>query len=238
VNTSTDTATLASEAYSVVRRRILRGELALGQPVSRRKLAAELGMSFLPVSEALLRLECEGLLESRPRAGTRVPIPSPKDVEGQYIVREALEVQAAVLFTDVASSTERSELRRLAARVDSLSTQGDRTMYVEVHQKLHFRIADGARCKALRDALEKSHALAATWFCAMRKVPNGASSTRHQELIDAVISGDRTLAAEAVRQHLESGRKHAMEVLDPYFRLHSTIEKRFSRSETPVLTIG
>ena len=52
-------------------------------------------MSFLPVSEALLRLEIEGLLESRPRAGTRVRIPSPEDVQGHYVVREALEVQAA-----------------------------------------------------------------------------------------------------------------------------------------------
>src|SRR5688500_20157179 len=99
-------SSLASEAYSIVRRRILRGEIALGQVISRRKLAAELGMSFLPVSEALLRLEFEGLLESRPRAGTRVRIPSREDVRGHYVVREALEVQAATLFAKVAASGE------------------------------------------------------------------------------------------------------------------------------------
>src|SRR5947207_7110407 len=92
---SAETASLAAEAYSVVRQRIARGELVLGQAISRRRLAAELGMSFLPVTEALLRLEFEGLLESRPRAGTRVRIPSPEDVRGHYIVREALEVQAS-----------------------------------------------------------------------------------------------------------------------------------------------
>ncbi len=54
---------LASEAYLTVRQRILRGELAIGQAISRRKVAAELGMSFLPVSEAFMRLEFEGLLE-------------------------------------------------------------------------------------------------------------------------------------------------------------------------------
>src|ERR1700722_20070915 len=92
---------LAGEAYLLVRERILRGELAIGQVISRRKLAAELGMSFLPVSEALLRLENEGLLESRPRAGTRVRMPTREDVEGQYIVREALEVKSAMLFAEV-----------------------------------------------------------------------------------------------------------------------------------------
>ena len=75
-------ASLAAEAYEFVKQRILRGELPMGQVISRRKIAAELGMSFLPVSEALLRLEFEGLLESRPRAGTRVRIPSREDVRG------------------------------------------------------------------------------------------------------------------------------------------------------------
>src|SRR5688572_31121734 len=109
-------SSLASEAYSVVRQRILSGTIGLGQVISRRKLAAELRMSFLPVSEALLRLEVEGLLESRPRAGTRVRIPSAEDVQGHYVVREALEVQAAMRFSQVATGVERAELKRLAVR--------------------------------------------------------------------------------------------------------------------------
>src|SRR6476620_11010785 len=125
------TSTLANAAYGIVRRRLLRGQLSLGQAVSRRKLAAELGMSFLPVSEALIRLENEGLLESRPRSGTRVKVPTRQDVEGHYIVREALEVQAAMLFAERAERDERSELLKLAKRVDSLSVQpnGDRFVY-------------------------------------------------------------------------------------------------------------
>src|ERR671925_1773587 len=118
---SAESSSLAAEAYAIVRRRILRGELAMGQVISRRKLAVELGMSFLPVSEALLRLEFEGLLESRPRAGTRIRIPSREDVKGHYVVREALEVQAAMLFAAVATDEDRVELVKLAARVDAMS---------------------------------------------------------------------------------------------------------------------
>src|SRR5215204_3652948 len=106
-------SSLAAEAYSVVRQRILRGEIGLGQVISRRKLAAELNMSFLPVSEALLRLEFEGMLESRPRAGTRVRIPSAEDVRGHYVVREALEVQAARLFAAAATVDDRTDVKRL-----------------------------------------------------------------------------------------------------------------------------
>src|SRR3984885_9958754 len=115
---SSDNEGLAGEAYVTVRERILKGELAIGEVISRRKVAAELGMSFLPVSEALLRLEHEGLLESRPRAGTRVRVPTRADVQGQYIVREALEAQAAILFATHATRDERTELMKLALRVD------------------------------------------------------------------------------------------------------------------------
>src|SRR3989442_10247696 len=103
---SAEASSLATEAYAVMRRRIVRGKVGLGQVISRRKLAAELGMSFLPVSMALLRLEFEGLLESRPRAGTRVRIPSREDVLGHYTVREALEMQGARLFAQVATARE------------------------------------------------------------------------------------------------------------------------------------
>jgi gluconate 2-dehydrogenase gamma chain len=129
-------STLANAAYSIVRRRLMRGQLSLGQAVSRRKLAAELGMSFLPVSEALLRLEVEGLLESRPRAGTRVRIPSPDDVRGHYVVRESLETQAARLFSEKASTAERVSLQQLGARVDRMSQDEDRKQYLRLHYEV------------------------------------------------------------------------------------------------------
>ena len=47
---SSGASDLAGEAYVIIRERILRGEVAIGQVISRRKIAAELGMSFLPVS--------------------------------------------------------------------------------------------------------------------------------------------------------------------------------------------
>jgi DNA-binding GntR family transcriptional regulator len=228
---SAEQASLASEAYTVVRQRILRGDITLGQVISRRKLAAELSMSFLPVSEALLRLEIEGLLESRPRAGTRVRIPSPEDVQGHYVVREALEVQAAMRFTRVATPGERTELKKLAMRVDQLSMQMDRPLYLTMHQKLHARIAQCARCPALLDAIEKTHALASIWFCVMRKPKPDDSPNRHQELAEAVCSGDPNRAAEEVRRHLAVGMEHSMEVLEPYFKLRKATGRTFHRSD-------
>ena len=89
---------LAGRAYLEIRNKILKGDLAVGEALSRRALAAELGISVPPITEALQRLEREGLLESKPRVGTRVRVPTPRDVEDRSLLREALETQAARLF--------------------------------------------------------------------------------------------------------------------------------------------
>ncbi len=223
---------LAAEAYLTVRERILRGDLAIGQVVSRRKLAAELGMSFLPVSEALIRLEVEGLLESRPRAGTRVRIPTRQDVEGHYAVREALEVQAARMFAQVATVEERSELKKLAARVDAMRSQPDanRFVYLSLHERLHRRIAECARCPALSEAIEKTHALASTWRCTGISGPSDSEpSRRHLELLETLAEDDPGAAAEAMRRHIAGSMQRALERLEPYFRLGKRSRKRYAR---------
>ena len=90
-----DASTLASKVYESVRRGILSGDLKPGQPMSRRRIATELCTSPLPVASAFQRLELEGFLESRPRAGTRVRALSLDEIRGHFVVREALETQAA-----------------------------------------------------------------------------------------------------------------------------------------------
>jgi DNA-binding GntR family transcriptional regulator len=223
-------SSLASEAYTTIRQRITRGELIPGQAISRRKLAAELGMSFLPVSEALLLLEFEGLLESRPRAGTRVRIPSPDEVEGHYVVREALEVQAAMLFVQVATAAERTRLLRLARRVDELAMQPNRMPYLVLHQRLHRRIAECTRCAALCDAIERTHALASIWLGVMRQA-SAEDAQRHQDFVATIASGTPEQAAQAVREHLKVSKQRSLQILQPYFRLRKANGKTFCRGE-------
>jgi DNA-binding GntR family transcriptional regulator len=225
---------LAGEVYVLVRDRILRGELAIGQVVSRRKLATELGMTLLPVSEALQKLEDEGLLESRPRAGTRVRLPTPEGVRGHYLVREALEVQAARLFTSVATSEERAELLKLASRVDTLSVQseGNRFVYLSIHEKFHRRIADCARCAALSIAIDRTSALASTWLCASRapvQGPPGFLRSHHLDLAQELVKNDPVAAGEAMRSHICEGMENALRRLEPYFNLPVKSTSRYSR---------
>jgi DNA-binding GntR family transcriptional regulator len=223
-----EAATLSEEAYATVRQRILRGELEMGQSISRRQIAAELGMSFLPVSEALQRLELEGYLESRARAGTRVRIPSREDVFGHYVVREALETQAARLFAEKATKKEKEELLKLAARVDLLWKQPERLQYLRLHERLHFLIGECARCPTLSAVLEKTHSLASTWLC-VTKPAKDPLVRPHQDLAEGLCSSDLNTATEAMRTHVQLSRDRTMARLEPYFQLRERQGEKFVR---------
>ena len=229
---SSGASDLAGEAYVIIRDRILRGEVAIGQVISRRKIAAELGMSFLPVSEAFLRLEFEGLLESRPRAGTRVRIPSREDVRGHYMVREALEVEAARLFTEIATPEERSELLKLAQRLDVLRSQPEtnRFYYLDLHEKLHRRIAECTRCQALCVAIERTRALSSTWLC-VGKAPPAILARRHQDLMEVLAGMDCEASGAAMRQHVRTSMQRALHRLEPYFRARKMQGITYSRKQ-------
>ena len=110
---------LGQKAYLLIRDRILGGQIPFGASVSRRELSRELGMSTLPVTEALRRLENEKLIEAVPRVGTIVRVPTRQDVLGFYVVREALESQAARLFAEKATVADRQKLMKSACSLDA-----------------------------------------------------------------------------------------------------------------------
>jgi DNA-binding GntR family transcriptional regulator len=208
----------------------MRGEMAIGESVSRRKVAAELGMSFLPVSEALLRLEFEGMLESRPRAGTRVRIPSRQDVTGQYLVREILEAEAARRFAEHATRAERGSLMAMAARVDALATKKDRGPYLALHHRLHSRIAECSRCPALVNVIEQTCALSSTWFCLLLSPDAPPTTRRHRDLAKALVTLTPDDAAEFMREHVRYSQREALVRLKPYFNMRKVQGETYFRS--------
>lgn len=207
---------LSEKAYMIVRERILRNELASGSLLSRRKLAKELGMSLLPVSEALQRLESDGLVESKPRVGTRVRVLTAQDVRERYLVREALECQSARLFAEKASPRERRELACMAEHMDVLfnrSAAGDNDpelLYVanSYHFHLHLRIAECTGCNALRETIEKNHRLIFNWL--LRVGPRTLPPRFHRELIKSISGSDTEVAEKAMREHIGYGLEEVL----------------------------
>ena len=206
-------ASLAEQAYQLTLDQILQGSLPIGSTVSRRHLAERFGMSLVPVAEALQRLENEGLVESRPRAGTRVRVPTAEDVRGSFEVREALECQAARLCADRASFQERLELERSAENLDTLFARAPAEKTIDgfgfavekYHVEFHMQIADYAHSRALRDAIEKSHVLVLNWLYDVASKRRTLPPHFHASLTKIIVGGNVDQAERAMREHVRHG---------------------------------
>lgn len=216
------TKSLAGRAYIEIREKILRGELPVGEIISRRKLATDLNISVPPVTEALQQLETEGLLESKPRVGTRVRVPTKQEIEDRSLVREALESQAARLFAERATAAEKNNLREMGRRVDQLyacceAQTVDRSFLFSAHtyhMSLHLRIAECGRCAALRDAIEKEQVLVFNWLYDTAVERRTLASDHHARLTEVLATGTADQAEAAMRRHIQVGLKEVLAKLD------------------------
>jgi DNA-binding GntR family transcriptional regulator len=215
----------ADRAYAYIQDQMLRGALPFGSAISRREIAAKLGMSVLPVSEALQRLEQQNLVESIPRVGTCVRIPTPQDLRGFFIVREALEAQAARLFAENAGPRERRELVEAAGDLDALyegCTAGEDDPGADelyrmrsLHMQFHRRIAECSGCPFLGEAIEKNHIMVFNWFYDQTFGTRGLPEGWHRQLAEALAGGDPEAADAALRKHVRVRQQELYSKLEP-----------------------
>jgi len=219
--------TLAQLAYQQIKDRILAGKLSFGTPLSRRSLAVELGMSLIPITEAIQRLEMDGLVESWPRVGTRVKVPTAQDIRDSVIVREALESQAARLFAERASLQARRELVRVGRDLDllfqrSLEIQGNGSSfeYHRRHAEFHMRIAVDGGCRGLQQALEKNQVLVLHWlYDTAFGEESPQPATWHEDLARVLAGRDAVKSDEAMRRHVQLGLDDFLRAVEPYSRI-------------------
>ena len=212
---------LAGRAYQQIRDEILRGDLLIGDVLSRRKLAERLNMSFLPITEAMQRLEAEGLVESRPRIGTRVRIPTEQDIRNSYVIREALESQAARLCAEEITPSEKKLLLTSARHLDDLqrvlSPESEDSRFLfsvhTYHMQFHLWIAELARCPGLLSAIEKAQVLVFNWLYDTAAQNNKRPPRFHAMLAEALCSGDPIVADGAMRSHIRDGLPQVLERL-------------------------
>jgi DNA-binding GntR family transcriptional regulator len=187
-----------------LRDRILRGEPAPGKRVSQRKLARELGCSTIPISEAMRRLESEGLLVKEPSRMARVRQLSTTEFRGLYLVREGLEGVAVRLCVEEITDDEIAELQNLGQQLREATLAKDMECILRLDPAIHRLIVRCARCPLLEEELNRLLLIEQT---AGRKDPSARfqEPQSHQGLIQAISDRDAEMAEYLVRKHIQLG---------------------------------
>lgn len=213
--------TLAAKVYDDLRKKIINGELAPGTSLVRRKVSKELGVSPIPVMEALWRLEQDGLVESEPMHGSRVRQISIESIKDEYILREAIECQAARVCAEVITDKQIKQLKEQAVEVDKLEHGGNLQSKkgIAMHLDFHLTIARCSGSASLVNELQRvgyRELVRLKWITSDHKP---APLKFHQELIKAIATKDPDQAEKTMRHHVRYGLEdfwQAMQTLSDF----------------------
>ncbi len=199
---------LSKQVYEKLIDQIFNNQLIPGELINRREIASKLGVSVAPTLEAMLQLEVEGFLETIPRKGTRIRVITDEDLRGQVILRQALECQAARLYSGRAIIENKTRLLRLAQEVDN-SVVGTRENW-QSEIIFHRALVELANCQALFREFNKVMRL--NLFFSANKTTTINFNTRfdqivksHSELVSSLQTEDSDRAEKLLREHLTSG---------------------------------
>ncbi|QDT66701.1 GntR family transcriptional regulator [Calycomorphotria hydatis] len=111
------------QAYQYIQQKIISGELPVGTRISELTLAEEIGMSRMPIREAIRQLEIEGLVRQVPRFGTIVHSLDRSEMAELYEVREAIESYAVEMVAGRISDKEIQMLSLLCKKIMQLARE-------------------------------------------------------------------------------------------------------------------
>jgi len=219
--------TLTAQVYGTLRDEIISGVLRPGDRLVRRTLGKRLGVSPMPVVEALLRLEADGLVESHPQRGSRVRPLTFEEVRNDQILREAIECQAARMCAENASKAELSALMTKARLVDRMLPQLREWVTPAAHMPLkfpldiefHMDVALCGGCGGLVRELGRvwfRRVMRFSWLKLMRYKP--MMKDCHQQLVEAMAGRDPNLADAKMREHVRYSNDKDREALECFLK--------------------
>ena len=194
---------------------IVDGRIAPGAPLRLKELSEQLGMSMMPVREAIRRLAALDLVEMEPRKGARVREMTIEDLQDTYFSRVHLEsiavFEAAKRFTATDAELATAALADRAAA----QSAGDRVAERDAHERFHFALYEASRrtwiVRSILPAWRNSerYRIEALRRHAMQE----ERDNEHAELLAALVRGDGPDAVRWMVAHLSTSVRLSAESL-------------------------
>ena len=181
-----------------LRQLITDGRLSPGTPLRQRELAAQFGVSYTPVREALRRLESEGLVVADTHRGARVSRTESEQLEENYRILAALESLASVLAVSKMTDEDLVEIEALSREV--AVCRADRPRLAELNRRFHFRLYECAHSPMLLVLMRQLWRSFPAGPQAGR--PHRESVRQHADLLEALRCRDESQVASITTDHV------------------------------------
>jgi DNA-binding GntR family transcriptional regulator len=203
---------LKSKVARSLRLAIQTGQLEPGQRLVEEDIASQLGVSRVPVREAIRALEADGLLVTEHGRGARVSNPSVVDIEDIYGLRVALE---SYCLSTIIENGDKADIDMLQSLVDQMSewcTGDDRAVLLELDLVFHERMCE----------MSGNERLLGTWQSQMAQLrmllvmsdayleDPGGIARGHQRIVDAIRQKDVKKARKVLNYHFEKSKERVL----------------------------
>ncbi len=145
---------LRTSVYDALRQRFITGKMMPGGSLSTRSVALELGISQMPVRDALSRLAAEGAVEIRSKRRIVVPLMTEGRFEDLLRCRELLEPEAAAAALPFIDAARLKQLRAIDEGIAAALRSGDVERYMEGNCDFHFTIYRSQPRRTLTQLIE------------------------------------------------------------------------------------
>lgn len=205
---------LPEQIYATLREGIIRGRYPQGARMAEQRLAEELDVSRVPLREAVPMLEMDGFVVTLPRRSAVVTTWTIKAADDLFDLRLCLEVGAArYAARQVAGGAGTQELGACLARSREGVASGDAYRIARESTELHEAVV-ALTGNALMGSLMRAVAGRMMWlFYLTSELDVAAALHGHQELYDAICSGNDRVAEAVAYTHIERDRLDSLRVL-------------------------
>jgi DNA-binding GntR family transcriptional regulator len=215
---------LAEKSYDYIRQKLSGGEFQPGKRLVNRTLADEIGVSVIPVREAIHRLASEGLVDHVPGAGAFVRKPDRQDLDNLYVLRDALESCAAAEAARYITAEQLEELEDILERAKQTTRQIQKQpklhsnkrlldRWLDDEQQFHELLIEASRNPLLAKVVDEHRAISNV-FESQRNDPRLLTAEvaketckSKAELLQSLRDNDPALARQLMSDQIQRGRK-------------------------------
>ena len=201
--TEQDRATLQFKVTTKLRELILKGEFKMGERLMQEEWAKKLGVSRMPLREALRQLEVEGLVRIEPRRGAIVTPVSIDDIEEIYQLRALLEGEAVVKALPFLGGEEVAELENIYGRMLMLKAdEHDMEEFMALNSEFHRIIREGCPWRRIQGFIETLWKGIPPYTPSLLADHLSESHKEHGQMLQAIKDNDAEKLRQVTMQHI------------------------------------
>ena len=196
---------VTAEVTNAIRHAIVSLAMVPGEAIDKSAICEQLGVSRFPVSEALARLQTEGLVDIAPQRGSTVSLVRIADVREYMLIRKALESEALRVLIGAHDADLIEALHANMALQRQAAERDDAETFHQIDIDFHdiiFRSMQFTKIKNIIDSARANLDRARRLIITPRRL--ALTIAEHQAIFDGILAQNQDQATRAIRAHIDA----------------------------------